>query len=324
MVAALIWPSLQLLESGTVALPRYQSCLLPRPSRSTRPPGSGGSARGLPWPAGSGSAPGGPIRTFAFLALLAALLPGAAGGHAQDPRAGSWTLVSAQSTLEPPNKLSVTSRHDTVHVVMSGERQLDFTARADGHEAPVPGNPGFDRIVLRRIGRKQVEVTEKKNGAIVATLRSRLSSNGKELTIATSSKGHADQFTVWMRSGGAKAAGDPLAGEWTQDLSRTLMRQGMALRIEPDGKGGVRFSGDFSYTARFDGKQYDLKNSANDTVTLQLADAHTVDSIYRRDDQVAQKDRWVVSADGQRMTLTTTGTLDSGQRLAETLVFKKQ
>ncbi len=69
----------------------------------------------------------------------------------------------------------------------------------------------------------------------------------------------------------------------------------------------------------FDGKQYDLKNSRNDTVTLQLVDPHTVDAIYRRDDQVTQKDRWVVSADGQQMTLTTTGTLETGQRVTEKL-----
>jgi hypothetical protein len=96
------------------------------------------------------------------------------------------------------------------------------------------------------------------------------------------------------------------------------------LKIEADGKDGVRFSGDFSYAGRFDGKQYDLRNSRNDTVTLQLVDPYTVNSIYRRDDQVTQKDTWVVSADGQQMTLTTTGTFESGQRITEKLVFKKQ
>ena len=96
------------------------------------------------------------------------------------------------------------------------------------------------------------------------------------------------------------------------------------LKIEADDGGGIRFLGDFSYAARFDGKQYDLKNSRNDTVTLELVDPHAVDASYRRDDQVTQKDRWVVSADGQRMTLTTTGTLETGQRLTEELSFKKQ
>jgi hypothetical protein len=158
----------------------------------------------------------------------------------------------------------------------------------------------------------------------VATVREKVSSDGNELTTTTATKGHPDQITVWMRSGGAKVAGDLFAGDWTQDLSKTRMRQGLVLKIEADGNDGVRFSGEFSYTARFDGKAYDLKNSRNDTVTLQLVDPHTVDAIYRRDDQVTQKDRWVVSADGQQMTLTTAGTLETGQRETEKLVFKRQ
>ncbi len=106
-------------------------------------------------------------------------------------------------------------------------------------------------------------------------------------------------------------------------MSKTRLRQGLVLKIEADGSGGVRFLGDYSYTARFDGKQYDLKNSRNDTVTLELVDPHTVDAIYRRGDQIAQKDRWQVSADGQQITLSTTGTLETGQKVTEKLLFKK-
>jgi hypothetical protein len=227
-----------------------------------------------------------------LLSLLVAIQPGAA-----DPRIGSWTLVSAQSALDPPNKLSVTALHHEIHVVMSGDTHLDITAKSDGHDSPVAGNPAFNQVELHRIDKRQAEVKEKKDGAVVATIRDKVSSDGKELTITTASKGHPDQITVWTRSGGAKVAGDPIAGEWAQDLSKTRLQQGLSLKIEPDGNDGVRFSGDFSYTAHFDGKQYDLRNSRNDTVTLQLVDPYTVDSFYRRDDQVAQKDRWVVSAD---------------------------
>jgi hypothetical protein len=242
----------------------------------------------------------------------------------KDPRIGSWTLLSAQSSLDPPNKLSITPLHDGVHVVMSGDTHLDFTAKFDAHDTSAPGNLGFNQIELRKIDKKQAEVKEKKDGAVVATVREKISSDGKELTTTTARNGHADQITVWTRTGGAKVASNLFAGEWTQDLSKTRMRQGLALKIEADGGQGIRFSGEYSYTARFDGKQYDLKNSRNDTVTLQLIDPHTVDAIYRRGDQVAQKDRWVVSADTQQMTLTTTGTLETGQHETETLVFKKQ
>jgi hypothetical protein len=207
---------------------------------------------------------------------------------------------------------------------MSGDTHLDFTAKWGGRQSSAPGNLAFNQIELRKIDKKQAEVKEKKDGAVVATVREKLSSDGNELTITTASKGHVDQIAVWTRSGGAKVAGDPFAGEWTQDLSKTRMRQGLVLKIEAAGTNVVRFSSEYSYTARFDGKQYDLKNSRNDTVTLELVDPHTVDAIYRRGDQVAQKDRWVVSADGQQMTLTTTGTLETGQRVTEKLVFRKQ
>jgi hypothetical protein len=259
------------------------------------------------------------MHKLALLGLVAAMQLGAA-----DPRTGSWTLISAESTLSPPNKLSIASLHDGVHVVSSGETHVDFTAKWDGHEASVQGNPAFNRIELRRINKNQAEVKEKKDGDIVATVRDKISSDGNELTSTTSEKGRADRIAVWTRSGGAKIANNLFVGEWTQDLSKTRLRQGLALKIEADGKDGVRFSGDFSYSARFDGKEYDLKNSSNDTVTLELVDAHTVDSIYRRDNQIVQKDRWVVSADGQQMTLTTTGTLETGQQVKENLVFRKQ
>ncbi|HUB51286.1 MAG TPA: hypothetical protein VL986_04015 [Terracidiphilus sp.] len=243
---------------------------------------------------------------------------------AADPRIGSWKLVSAQATLDPPNKLSITDLHDVVHVVMTGDKRMDFTAGGNGHATSVSGNPAFDEVELHRIDKRRAEVKEKKNGSLVATVREQLSPDENELTVTTVSVGHPDQIIVWTRSGAAKAAHDLFAGDWTEDLSKTRMRQGLALKIEPDGSDGVRFSGDFSYTAHFDGKQYDLRNSRNDTVTLQLVDSHTVDAMYRRDDQVTQKDRWVVSADGRQMTLTTTGTYETGQHVTEKLVFDKQ
>jgi hypothetical protein len=254
-----------------------------------------------------------------LLGLLAAIQPGVA-----DPRLGSWTLVSAQSSLDPPNRLSITPLQGGVHVVVSGETHLDFTANWNGHQSSAPGNLAFNQIELRRIDKRQAEVKEKKDGAVVATVREKISSDGNELTTTTATAGHADKVTVWTRSGGAKVANDFFAGEWTQDLSKTRLRQGLVLKIETDGSGGIRFLGDFSYTARFDGKQYDLKNSRNDTVTLELVDPHTVDASYRRDDQLTQKDRWVVSGEGQQMTQSTTGTLETGQRLTEKLLFKKQ
>jgi hypothetical protein len=260
-----------------------------------------------------------PMSKIALLGLVAAIALWSA-----DPRIGSWKLTSAESTLDPPNKLSITTVKDGAHVVTSGDTHVDFTALWKGHDTTVKGNPAFNQIELRRIDKSQAEVKEKKDGALVATVRYKLSSDGNELTSTTMVKGRANQITVWTRTGGTKAPDDLFAAEWTQDISKTRLRQGLALKIDADGSEGVRFLGDYSYTGRFDGKEYNLTNSKNDTVKLELADAHTVVATYRRDDQVTQKDRWVVSADGQEMTLTTTGKFESGQQIKEKLVFRKQ
>lgn len=258
------------------------------------------------------------MNKLVLFGLLAALQLGAA-----DPRIGSWKLISAESSLDPPNKLSITSQHGEVHVVISGDVRLDFRAKLNGHDTSVSGNPAFNQIEVRRIDKHQVEVKQKKDGAVVTTIHDKLSKDGNELTSTTSQNGRPDKITMWMRTGGKRLANDLFSGDWTEDLSKTRLRQGMALKIEAEGS-GVHFSGDFSYSARFDGKEYDLRNSRNDTVTLQPVDAHTVDAIYRRDNQVTQKDRWVVSGDGAQMTMTTTGTLETGQQIKETLGFRKQ
>lgn len=258
------------------------------------------------------------MRRLALLVLAAAL-----SARAADPRVGTWTLSSAQSAVSPPTRISITPLRDHIHVVISGDTPADFTVDGSGRETPVKGVPGFNQIEWRRMNKNQVEIKEKKDGLLVATLRDRLSLDRKELTITTSAPGRQDQTTVWLRSE-APIAANPFAGEWTQDLTRTRLRQGLVLKIEPDGNAGVRFSGEFNYTAGFDGKEHMLRNSRNDTVTLILVDAHTVDSIYKRGDFISERDRWVVSDEGRQLTVTTTGTLESGQKLTEKLVFRRK
>src|SRR5579863_3036243 len=131
------------------------------------------------------------MHKIALLGLVAALQLGAA-----DPRIGSWTLVSAQSSLEPPNKISITALHDGVHVVTSGDTHMDFTAKWNGHEASVQGNPAFNEVELRRIDKHQAEVKEKKDQALVATVRYKLSTDASELTSTTLETGHPNRITV--------------------------------------------------------------------------------------------------------------------------------
>ena len=183
---------------------------------------------------------------------------------------------------------------------MTGET-LDFTANSSGHQSPAPGNLAFNQIELHRIDKRQAEVQEEKDGAVVGRVREKLSTDGNELTITTVARITPIKSPCGPEAGG-KGRPRPVRGR----ADRGPQREPSAAK------------------AGFDGKQYDLKNSRNDTVVLELVDPRTVESVYRRGDQVTQKDRWVLSADGQLLTLTTTGTLETGQRLTEKLLFRKR
>jgi hypothetical protein len=117
-----------------------------------------------------------------------------------------------------------------------------------------------------------------------------------------------------------EGADNLFAGEWTQDLSKTRLRQGLRSRSRRTETTGSVF-GRLQLHARFDGKEYDLKNSSNDTVTLNLSMLTRWIRFTGETIKVTQKDRWVVSADGQQMTLTTTGTLETGQQVKESWYF---
>lgn len=262
------------------------------------------------------------IRQLSMLKLLWIVVI-SARLFAADPRIGTWKLVSADSHLDPSRVLTITHAGKGVHVVISGVH-VEFTSSWDGHDNHVQNVPAFNQIVMRRIGKNGAEIKEKMNGALVATLHHTVSSDGQELTTTTVQRGREDQITVWRRSGGAHDPRNPFIGEWTQDISKTRLRQGLVIKIEPSGNDGVHFAGEFSYTANFDGRDYPLKDSRDDTVALALIDAHTVDATYKRGDEIGDQDRWVVSADGRQMTLTTTGSWGTGERIKESLVFRKQ
>lgn len=242
---------------------------------------------------------------------------------AADPRLGTWKLVSADSHLEPPRVLSISHKGKGIRVAISGVN-VEFTSNWDGHDNHVENVPAFDQIVMRRKGKDGAEIKEKKDGALVATLHDEVSADRKELVTTTVAPGRDDEITVWERTGGVRDAGNPFIGEWTQDWSKTRMRQGLTIKIEPSGNDGVHFAGEFSYTANFDGRDYSVKGSRDDTVALKWVDNHTLDATYKRGDEVGDQEHWIVSPDGQQMTLTTSGTLGTGEKIKESLVFRKQ
>jgi hypothetical protein len=241
-----------------------------------------------------------------------------------DPRIGNWKLVSAKVTTDRPNIRTITAVPNGIRVADS-PAGLESTARFDGRDYPVQGVPAFNQISPRQIDKGTIEVTNKKDGKFVNTFTFRVLHGGMEMT-GTSHypDGRPDQIAAYTRTGGTKDPGNLVIGEWTVNRSKSEMLTATPLKFEAEGADGVRMSWGFSYSAKFDGKDYPLQNSRDDTVMLRQIDAHTVEAIYKRAGKIADRDRWVVFPDGKRLTLTADGTLRSGTHIHTEEVFEKQ
>lgn len=134
-------------------------------------------------------------------------------------------------------------------------------------------------------------------------------------------------------------AGDPLAGTWELNLTkskfinapapksetRTYEVTGQqvkmtAKRVKADGQ-----TGNFGYTANPDGKNYPYTgHPIHDTISITPVDALTARYTAMKAGKPVGEGTRVISKDGKTMTISFKGTGPKGQPLEAILVFDKQ
>lgn len=133
------------------------------------------------------------------VAVAVAVILSSSAGVAQAPKGleGTWKLDPARSSFSPgpaPKSMSVTYSSvdkDAVRIVVESvpatgaAQRWEMTARYDGKDHPVKGNPNADTVSIRRIDELTGESTFKKAGKVTATNRRTLSADGKTLTITS-------------------------------------------------------------------------------------------------------------------------------------------
>ncbi len=82
----------------------------------------------------------------------------------------------------------------------------------------------------------------------------------------------------------------------------------------------------FTYTFKYDGKEYPVTGGQFDTISVKRIDANTTsfEVINKKDGTYHQTGRNVISKDGKTRTLTAKGTDDAGKPVVATVVFDKQ
>jgi len=137
-------------------------------------------------------------RSFAGV-LVGLVVVLSVGTQAQAPKGmeGTWKLNVAKSKFSPgpaPKSMTVTYSSvgtDGVKIVVTATpatgpaQQWEMTARYDGKDHPMAGNPEADTIAMKKVDDLTGESTFKKAGKITATNVRTLSKDGKTLTITT-------------------------------------------------------------------------------------------------------------------------------------------
>jgi hypothetical protein len=127
------------------------------------------------------------------MAVAISALASLASAQESDPLAGVWRLNVAKSLYQ--GTTAPKSQTTTLHVVAGGLREIvervnadgtttrwDVTAKYDGRDYPVTGDPSRDTIAATRVDRNTVEIVNKKAGAVVSRMRIVVAADGKSRT----------------------------------------------------------------------------------------------------------------------------------------------
>jgi len=128
-----------------------------------------------------------------LIAVAMSALAPLASAQGSDPLAGTWRLNVAKSQYE--GATAPKSQTTILHAVDGGLREIvervnadgtttrwDVTAKYDGRDYPVKGDPSRDTIAATRVDRNTVEIVNKKAGAVVSRMRIVVAADGKSRT----------------------------------------------------------------------------------------------------------------------------------------------
>ena len=132
------------------------------------------------------------MRKLAFLICGLLLLSPAV--QAADNYLGTWTLNVAKSKYDPgPPAKSQTTLLEAVsggglkevgdRVNADGSKtHWEWSAKYDGKDYPVMGDPSRDTVALKRVDNNTLEVTNKKSGKLANTMKIVVAKDGRSRT----------------------------------------------------------------------------------------------------------------------------------------------
>jgi hypothetical protein len=105
---------------------------------------------------------------------------GPAGSNAVS---GSWRSTKVEGISD--NAIVWSYKVSGDEVTMTNPTGQSYTAKVDGSDAPMKGDPGISSVSLKMIGKDTLEETDKREGKVIYVSKMTLSNDGKSARIVT-------------------------------------------------------------------------------------------------------------------------------------------
>jgi hypothetical protein len=239
--------------------------------------------------------------TFFLVALAAVMLPALA--PAQSAFDGTWKIDL--------NKVDFSKKPD-MFLLQNGTYECKtctppYTIKADGTDQSVSGHPYFDSVAIKVVNEHAIEETDKKNGKVVSTSTSTISSDGSTLTVVFSDSSNSNGGPPVTGKGEATrvakgpAGSNAISGSWRTTKLEGLSDNATVLtyKISGDEITMTNPTGQ-SYTAKLDGTDAPMKGDPGVTsVSVKMMGKGTLEEIDKRGGKVISVQKMTLAADGK-------------------------
>ena len=228
-------------------------------------------------------------------------------------------LASAQSAFDGTWKVDMNkvdfSRKPDVYLLQNGIYECKscvppIKVKADGQDQPVSGHPYYDSIAVKVINDHEIEETDKKDGKVVATSKTTVSSDGKTAMFEFSDSSNTNAAPVTGKGEAERVAKGPtgsnaVSGSWRTTKMENISDNAITWTYKVDGDMlTMTTPTGQTFTAKMDGTEAPMKGDPGvTTVSVKMMGKDTLEETDRRNGKVISIVKSTVSSDGKTMKI---------------------
>ena len=225
---------------------------------------------------------------------------------AQSPFDGTWKINVG--TAQMPKKPDVYLLQDGIYHCKTCVPPVDV--KADGQDHKVAGHPYYDSVNFKVVDDRTIEETDKRNGKIVATSKTTVSTDGNTAKYEFSDSSATSGAPVTGKGESVRVAKGPagshaVSGSWRMSKMDSMSDNGLLFTYKVDGNVlSMTTPTGQSYSAKLDGTEAPYKGDPGTTsVSIKSLGKNAIEETDKRDGKVLAVSHTSVSANGKTMTI---------------------